>query len=91
VKRLIKETAELQERLVGNRVLLRHLVGRLGLENLIADAATMAAAKDLLRRELPASPGERVQYEDWNKHPASIAFEKMLGQLATDADATIEF
>jgi hypothetical protein len=90
VKRLIEQTAKMQEELVGKRVLLRHLIGRLGLENLIADAATREAAAALLRRELPAPQGEAYQHEDWDEHPASLAFEKMLARLAADGDAELD-
>jgi hypothetical protein len=57
---------------------------------LIADEATREAAETLLRRELPAPQGERVQHEDWDEHPASLAWDKMLAKLATDADAELD-
>jgi hypothetical protein len=91
VRRLIEQTARLQEQLVHKRVLLRHLTeGNLIEGYLIADEATREAAETLLRRELPAPQGERVQHEDWDEHPASLAWDKMLAKLATDADAELD-
>jgi hypothetical protein len=60
IKRLVEETAKLQEELIGKRVLLRLMLS----EKLIGDEKTKEAAEELLGRALPTEqrmdPGGRA-------------------------------
>jgi hypothetical protein len=87
IKRLIEETAKLQDELVGKRVLLRLMLS----EKLIGDEALKKAAEELLSRALPTEQRmEPGHHENWDKHPASLAWDKMRQKLAHDASTPLD-
>jgi hypothetical protein len=80
---LVEEAAKMQAEFVHRRVILREI-----LDAGLLDQPAKDAALALLREELPGAP-DAVEFQDWQRHPAAIAFVEMRKRLATDADAVI--
>jgi hypothetical protein len=84
IKRLVEECAAMQVVLVARRLVLRRLTSES-----LADEEQRQSIMRLLREQMPPAPGD-VEFQEWRKHPAAIAWDALRARLGNDPDAPLD-